>query len=199
MHKLYTIHRSHPSQPQSRIWNIASMLLYILGVYRSVFSWTQRRPRSSGSGPGHSETFTAHQSTCWSSCDQAYQCRTWHRCAARQRTVDAATHQQTHGTMLLPSQTPEEDPTYTGPHYHMQTGVRFCFESTRLLQLNSCWPSKVHQFAPTTRPECSGTSGVRSRLTWPGDKICAWATLATNPIPQHVQVVPDDAQRPHRM
>ena len=47
-----TIHRSHPSQPQSRIWSIASTsMLYILGVHRSVFNWTQRRPRSSGSGP----------------------------------------------------------------------------------------------------------------------------------------------------
>ena len=45
-----TIHQSHPSQPQSRLWNIASML-YILGVHWSVFNWTQRRPRSSGSGP----------------------------------------------------------------------------------------------------------------------------------------------------
>ena len=52
------------------------------------------------------------------------------------------------------------------PHYHMQTDVRFVSMSTRLLQLNSCWPSRVHHCAPTTRPECSGTSGVRFRPTW---------------------------------
>ena len=112
--------------------------------------------------------------------------------------ADAATHRQIHGTMLLSCPTREEDPTYAGHHYHMQTGVRFCFESTRLLQLNSWWPSKVHHCAPTTRLECSGTSDQRSRSTWPCDKISAWAALAINPVPHRVQVVPDNAQRPHR-
>ena len=70
-----------------------------------------------------------------------------------------------HGTLLLSSSPPEEGPAYTGPHYHMQTGVCFRLESTRLLQLNSGCPFKVHHCAPITRPECSGTSGVRFRPT----------------------------------
>ena len=43
--------------------------------------------------PCQSDTFTAHrpQSTCWHSRHQAYQCRTWPRCAAWQQTCDATT------------------------------------------------------------------------------------------------------------
>ena len=68
-----------------------------------------------------------------SSRDQAYHCCTWLRCAARQWTGDAVTHQQTHGTKLLSSLMPDEGVMFTGPHYHMQTGVCFRLESNILL------------------------------------------------------------------
>ena len=102
-------------------------MLYILGVHWSVFNWIQQSRDHLVWDPCRSETFTAQrpQSTCRHSRDQAYQCRTWPQCAARQRTGDVATHQQILRTMLLSSLTHEEGLTYTGSHYHMQTVSAF--------------------------------------------------------------------------